>query len=259
MKFKLTLELTSKNRQIPINYQYEQSAWIYKTIHNGNPEFSAWLHNLGYLDGKKQFKLFTFSPIIPEKYAINRDRLEMQSNHAITYVSFYTPEAAEPFIMGLFSNQHFALGDHISVAPFKISSVEKLPEPNWNNTMAFRTLSPIVLSKKQDGSKNAQYLSPNDDEFEELFLKNLESKFKVIDNNPARVSNPGRVKATLVPRSTPRSKLIKIKAGTPQETSIRGYLFDFEITAPQELIKLGYYAGFGEKNSLGFGSVEVYL
>lgn len=255
MKFKLTLELTGKNRQIPINYQYEQSAWIYKTIHNGNPEFSAWLHNLGYLDGKKQFKLFTFSPIIPEKYAINRDRLEIQSNHAITYVSFYTPEAAEPFILGLFSNQHFALGDHISQTQFKISSVEKLPEPRWKDTMVFKTLSPIVLSKKQDESRNARYLSPSDEEFEDLFLKNLESKFKVINNNPGRIETPTRV--SVLPHSTPRSKLIKIKAGTPQETSIRGYLFDFEITAPQELIKLGYYAGFGEKNSLGFGSVEV--
>lgn len=255
MKFKLTLELTGKNRQIPINYQYEQSAWIYKTIHYGNPEFSAWLHNLGYLDGKKQFKLFTFSPIIPEKYTINRDRLEILSNHAITYVSFYTPEAAEPFILGLFSNQLFALGDHISQTQFKISSVEKLPEPTWKDTMAFRTLSPIVLSKKQDGSRNAQYLSPQDEEFGELLLKNLESKYSA--TNPARVWNPGRVNSKVKILSTPRSKLIKIKAGTPQETSIRGYLFDFEITALTELLKLGYYAGFGEKNSLGFGSCEV--
>ncbi|HEX2937023.1 MAG TPA: CRISPR-associated endoribonuclease Cas6, partial [Bacteroidales bacterium] len=209
MKFKLTLELTGKDRQIPINYQYEQSAWIYKTIHNGNPEFSAWLHNSGYLDGNKQFKLFTFSPIVPEKYAIKHDRLEIQSNHAVTHVSFYTPEAAEPFILGLFNNQHFMLGDHISQTQFKIHSIEKLPEPQWNDTMIFRTLSPIVLSKKQEGSKNARYLAPGEEDFEDLFLKNLENKFKVIDNNPDRVPDSGRVKLT--PRSTPRSKLIKNK------------------------------------------------
>jgi CRISPR-associated endoribonuclease Cas6 len=258
MKFKLTLELTGKDYQIPINYQYEQSAWIYKTIHHGNPEFSAWLHNMGYLDGKKQFKLFTFSPIVPEKYAIRRDRLEFLSARAITRVSFYTPEAAEPFILGLFSNQQFALGDTLSQVQFKISSIEKLPDPKWASPMIFRTHSPIVLSKKQDGNRNAHYLAPEDEEFGELLLKNLESKYSA--TNPARVWNPGRVNEGISKvkiLSSPRSKLIKIKAGTPQETSIRGYLFDFEITAPEELLKLGYYAGFGEKNSLGFGSCEV--
>jgi hypothetical protein len=29
------------------------------------------------------------------------------------------------------------------------------------------------------------------------------------------------------------------------------------LNAPVELIKTGYYAGFGEKNSMGFGCVEI--
>ena len=57
--------------------------------------------------------------------------------------------------------------------------------------------------------------------------------------------------------SKPKSRLITIKANTPHESKLRGYLFDFKIKAPAEVIKLGYYAGFGEKNSLGFGCCEV--
>jgi CRISPR-associated endoribonuclease Cas6 len=255
MKFKLTLELTGNNRKIPINYQYEQSSWIYKTIHYGNPEFSEWLHNHGYLDGRKQFKLFTFSPIFPEKYVISGDRLEFQSVHAHTYISFYTPEAAEPFIVGLFHNQLFPLGDIYSQVQFKIGSVEKLPEPGWNETMVFKALSPIVISKIEEGQKNAQYLSPDNNEYGQLLLNNLFTKLEaaVPGSKTSPLTKPGTFKI----RSTPRSKLIKIKAATPQETSIRGYLFDFEINAPLELIKMGYSAGFGEKNSLGFGCCEV--
>ena len=55
----------------------------------------------------------------------------------------------------------------------------------------------------------------------------------------------------------PKSKLIKIKTDTPQQTHIKGFLFDFKLSAPVELMKLGYFAGFGEKNSLGFGCGEV--
>ncbi|MCB0538258.1 MAG: CRISPR-associated endoribonuclease Cas6, partial [Bacteroidetes bacterium] len=32
--------------------------------------------------------------------------------------------------------------------------------------------------------------------------------------------------------------------------------FHFELTAPVELHEIGYEAGFGEKNSMGFGCVK---
>ena len=44
---------------------------------------------------------------------------------------------------------------------------------------------------------------------------------------------------------------------TRQESKPRGYLYRFRIKAPKELIRMGYYAGFGEKNSLGFGCGEM--
>ena len=45
MRFKLAIKFEGKIPVIlPVNYQYPLSAWIYKTIHNGNNEFAAWLH-----------------------------------------------------------------------------------------------------------------------------------------------------------------------------------------------------------------------
>lgn len=38
---------------------------------------------------------------------------------------------------------------------------------------------------------------------------------------------------------------------------IRGVMAPFTARGNVELLKLGYSAGFGEKNSLGFGMVEV--
>jgi CRISPR-associated endoribonuclease Cas6 len=56
----------------------------------------------------------------------------------------------------------------------------------------------------------------------------------------------------------PRSKLITIKQDTLEQSKIRGYLFDFELTALPEIHHLILSCGAGEKNSLGFGWVEVY-
>jgi CRISPR-associated endoribonuclease Cas6 len=37
----------------------------------------------------------------------------------------------------------------------------------------------------------------------------------------------------------------------------KGFEFDFSLTAPVELMRIGYYGGVGEKNSLGFGCCEL--
>jgi CRISPR-associated endoribonuclease Cas6 len=263
MKFKLQLEAFGTGKTIPINYQYEFSSWIYKTIHFGKPEFAAWLHGHGYMDGNKQFKLFTFSQLQPDKYGIKGDRLELQSDPSLLHISFYAEEAVEPFITGLFRSQEFAIGDKVSKVQFRVVSIEKLPEPIWlTSTMTFRAASPVMISKSETGrSGKAQYLSPEDPDYGELFIKNLLAKYLAVmkqKNNSAQVITFGlsnNMKFTLLGKS--RSKVIKIKAGTPAETSLKGYLFDFSMNAPVELLKLGYYAGFGEKNSLGFGSCEL--
>jgi CRISPR-associated endoribonuclease Cas6 len=252
VRFKLTLEIAGNCRLLPINYQYEQSAWIYHTIHYGNPEFATWLHEQGYLDGKKQFKLFTFSPIHPQQYKIKGDRIELCTPEAFTYISFYTPEAAEPFIMGLFRNQQFTLGDTRSQVTFRITSVEKMPEPAWGRVARFRTLSPVVISRQNADDAQAQYLSPEDEGYDQLFIKHLLSKWRVVPGQTLPISN---IAFKLC--STPRSKLLKIKAGTTQQTQVRGFLFDFEMEAPAELLSLGYSASFGEKGSVGFGCCKV--
>jgi CRISPR-associated endoribonuclease Cas6 len=63
MRIKITLTRTSKQRMLPMDYQYYIGAWIYKVIGNANHEFASFLHSEGYRDGNKQFKLFNYSPL----------------------------------------------------------------------------------------------------------------------------------------------------------------------------------------------------
>jgi len=40
MRFKLTLSLLNRNQNVlPVNYQYELSAWIYKVINQSDRDF----------------------------------------------------------------------------------------------------------------------------------------------------------------------------------------------------------------------------
>ena len=83
MRFKLTLNVNKNafGNRLPINYQYEQSAVIYRILASGNEQFAMWLHENGYqLESGKRFKLFTYSPFKVEKRRIVNDRLILLSD-----------------------------------------------------------------------------------------------------------------------------------------------------------------------------------
>lgn len=268
MRFNLTLTRTSPDNRLPINYLYELSAWLYKVIQTADPAFSQFLHDRGYLLGKKQFKLFTFSLLQVPRYAIDKaqQRLVVLSETVSLQVSFLVEEAAGQFIAGLFQNQQLRIGDRLSGVAFTVSQVEALPAPVFAGCMRFRTRSPLCVATMNEhkGRLQPQYLSPDDERFGRILLDNLVNKFIAVGQHGlpvlgeqaagALASEPAGRFALL---SSPVSRLVTIKAGTPQETKVRGYLFDFELEDPAALQALGYYAGFGEKNSLGFGCAEV--
>lgn len=62
MRFKLTLNRTTKQRMLPMDYQYYISAWIYKVLKNADKDFARFLHDQGYGQSEtKLYKLFCFS------------------------------------------------------------------------------------------------------------------------------------------------------------------------------------------------------
>ncbi|MBN1199700.1 MAG: CRISPR-associated endoribonuclease Cas6 [Bacteroidales bacterium] len=257
MRFQLTLQrINSQERIIPINYQYEVSAWIYRVIGQGDPAFSAWLHEQGYADDKKQFRLFTFSNLIIPNRTIRGDRIIIGSDAVRIIVSFLPHEAITHFIQGLFRNQEFRMGDRQSQVSFRVTSVEGQPGPSFHDRMIFRAISPILISQSLPGEKYARYLAPDHPDYTHLFFNNLKEKWKAFTGKDYP-SYSGREDISII--SPVRKKGILIKAGTPMESKLIGYSFDFRITGPADLIRLGYYTGFGEKNSMGFGCVEVVI
>jgi CRISPR-associated endoribonuclease Cas6 len=263
MKFRITLQATDKHRRLlPLNYQYPLSAWIYKTISEGNHAFAEFLHERGFELGKKKFKLFTFSWLmIPAgSFRIEGDRLRLLDDTMHLDVSFLAPEAMQHFVAGLFQQQNFLLGDRVSQVPLQVVSMEALPLPTFRTVMRYRTNSPILVSRFVEGSKTASYLHPDEPMYSNLFIDNLIHKFasalqagmlaSVVDFGK---DLPGYELKIL---SEPKSKMMLIKANTPQQTHIKAYHYDFELHAPESLQRIGYITGFGEKNSLGLGSVE---
>jgi len=257
MRLLLTLNHQS-NQALPVNYQWLISSWVYRTLEKANPEFSAWLHENGFGYQGKQYKLFTFSALSPQRYQIDQgaQAFVLVQPPSTLQLSFYVDEAMQHFVMGLFKGQQFSLKSGRFQAGFEVSGVEMLAPPAFRERMRFRLLSPLCVSRQEAGKKYADYLHPQDEGYGELLIRNLLHKRGALrqqgaDQEAANTAIDFPHDFQLL--SSPKSKLFTIKG-----VSIRGYLFDFELAAPPDLLELGYYAGFGEKNSgLGMGMVGV--
>jgi len=256
MKFRLTFNRTGKQRMLPMDYQYYIGAWIYKVIGHADREFAEFLHGQGYSDGNKNFKHFCYSPLDFGKPAVWKEKalFEINQNQATLKVSFALGEAAEKFIIGLFNNQQVYLGDRFNGIDFTVAQIERLPDPVFGESMVYRAASPAVFSFLPENKKYATYLSPEDEEYKTLAENHLKQKYQTL---------PGATPLPAVPRfgfrllGKPKSKLITVKPYTPQESKIRGYIFDFRLTAPVEIHRMVFATGFGEKNATGFGWVEA--
>jgi CRISPR-associated endoribonuclease Cas6 len=254
MRFKLTLRIDGHNtgNLLPLSYQYELSAWIYGVIARSNLAYSTWLHDNGFslTDSHKRFKLFTFSHLWIANARPIADRLSILSNTAELHLSFLPEKSTEEFVKGIFSEKSFSLGDKKSQVHFRVQSIEMLPSPVFKQEAIFQTLSPITVSLHQEIG-NITYISPEAENYGLLLINNLKEKYRSFYGKPFESDSSFEL------LSRPQSKLITIKVGTESETRVRGYHFKFRLRAEEELLRIGYEAGIGEKGSTGFGMVKV--
>ena len=255
MRFKLNLQIEplAYGNRLPINYQYELSAWIYKIIAQGDKQYAEWLHKNGFSEKHRNFKLFVFSHLYSPGIKFDKDRLIFCSDKASFYLSLLPERSTEAFIKGIFKEQEFSLGDRMSKVQFRVQQIELVPPPDFTDNFVFKTLSPVVVSVCQENSQYPRYVSPDEDIYGQLIRNNLIEKYRLYYQKEYE-GDPNFHFELLSPA---KSKLIKIKAGTKEETAVRGFLFTFRLEVDKELLKVMYEAGMSEKNAQGFGCVEI--
>lgn len=257
MRFELTLNRTTKQRMLPMDYQYYISAWIYKVLKQADADFANFLHNKGYgknENNSKLYKLFCFSRLNFGKPKLWKEKklFEISAHEIKLQISFDVNEVATHFIKGLFMLQEFYLGDKFNGIDFKVSKVETLPEPEFIKCMRYKLQTPWVISFKAENSRYPQYLSPEDELFESLSIKHLIEKYNNTKQLEPVLSEQINIKRL---NDFKRSGFV-MKPGTAQQSRIVGNLFEFELKAPVEVQQMIWNAGASEKSSSGFGWVD---
>lgn len=177
---------------------------------------------------------------------------EIIGERAVWYISFIPEKSTLEFIQGIFAHQSFTIGNKKYQVAFDVVGVEAIPMPQLSEEMTFVALSPICVKLHEDNK--TQYLSPDNPMFAEGVLKGLMARYESIHGQPFNMEDK-EFSFVLIDKKI-KSKLITIKANTPNESRVRGYLCSFRMKAPSELMKIAYEGGVGEQCSQGFGFIK---
>lgn len=251
---------------IPLNYQYQLHSIVYKLTQESSQKYAEFLHEEGFhwdVNSPKRFKLFTFSQLKVKPYYFTGNGFA-----GVREIEFIYSTAAEKnfehLVYGLFAKQELCFRFGKSISRFQVQQVESLPEPQFTDSMKFVCLSPVTVSTKREKTDRTglevhflDYLNPAEKSHfcENLFL-NLTHKYQTLFHTPYNGEDTFEFQFDpdyLIKRQGKISKLIRFKKGI----NIKAFEAPFIIRANPELIKIGYQCGFGEKNSAGFGCVEI--
>src|SRR5690606_18050125 len=113
-------------------------------------------------------------------------------------------------------------------------------------------LSPVVAGLHNEKG-NYDFLSPEDPRFAECLVYNWRSKIAACyDEETAATAL--LIVELLLSKKPLKSRLITIKAGTPEETKIRGWMnFGLKVTGERRFVEVILNSGMGVYNSQGCG------
>jgi CRISPR-associated endoribonuclease Cas6 len=268
MRLKIFLQTTS-NAIIPINYQHSLQGLIYQALVSGDEEFALNLHQKGFSadsDNKRQnFKFFCFSGCdFYSRYIFDEKKENFMFKASKDYPLRLTFQIASPkteFIEHLV-NGLFRSGQEINFAnnSFVVEKIftEAASQIDGDEVILKPCFSPIVM--RSNTSK--MFLTYDQPEINNLLAKNLCSKHNIL--HPETPSELEKIEFQFMPNllkpEAPKTKLITFKSkkdGKVIEIKTKGNFVPLQLKAPKEVIQTALDCGIGEKNSSGFGFVEL--
>jgi CRISPR-associated endoribonuclease Cas6 len=207
-------------------------------------EISKFLHNEGFVYGKRKFKLFTFSKVIGKVIKKQSDKLVFRPNIRVYFAS---PIASiiDASLNSFIKKREFDLYGNNLV----LNSVEIINPEVSEEKVVLRCLSPITAYRTDVNTKKYVYFNPNQKEFYDVLKANLLKKYEIVYEKPYAGKldiYPIEIRDTYKKKIVYKGKLL-----------IEAWEGTYGMEAEKDMIKLALEAGLGPRNSQGFGMVEV--
>lgn len=251
MRIVIKFEVEQGNLVLPIHYNHLIQGFIYRNI---NKVLADKYHDGGFVFGKRSYKLFVFSRLLSKKVKIE-DGLISFSSPILLKIGAMDSRLLESLALYLIKKGEVKLGDNTC----RFSSIEVEAPINVNGAVLVKAISPISVRKtlyERSGKRKSYYFSPWEPEFSELILGNLKRKAKAFYGEGVELPEVEHSIIAPVKVSSGNLKIFIYKKGS-KDYVVKGWMGLYELRLPQFYFDLAYSAGLGEKNSLGFGMIEV--
>ena len=229
---------------LPLHYNAVLQGFIYRHL---TARVARWVHDEGWVDGKRRLKLFTFSRL---QGAFHRrgNTLCFAGSVRLTIAS-PVEDLLESLTVNLVRSGEVQLGtSRVTLVSVEIA----MPSP-YRRPVLVKALSPITVYstfETPDGRKKTYYYAPQEPEFGRLVLENLRRKIRAWTGEDIPPDG-----ATFRPVKVSNRNLVVARY---KGTIVKGWTGIYELDAPEPYFRMALDAGLGAKNSQGFGCVEVW-
>lgn len=217
--------------------------FVYRAM---GPVYGSFVHDIGFSDKKRTFRLFTFSDLFGN---IRRRDMRWYCNTPF-YLIVSSPfeEIVHSLANTLSANGKIELGRQ----PVEVESIHAEFDRQLRAEETIRMLAPVTMYStlsSPTGITKTYYYSPSEREFSQLLHDNLIRKYRAaygVEPEPGCFS--------IMPLGITRKheRIISYKG-----QHIKGWLGKYRIKGNPELLTFAYHAGLGSKNAQGFGLFEL--
>lgn len=240
---RMTMESDKSYIELPLHYNHLIQAALYKLL---DPDFATFLHEEGYIHGKRHFKLFTFSQL-QGKCRIMRDEKRIRFFNP---VSLTVCSPLSPFCQGVMNAIVKENGLTLGHTRLNVTHIECSQNQVEDRTIIVNALSPITVYStvlRPDGRKYTLYFHPSEKDFPEQIQQNILKKFDLVYQG-----TPSSPRFEIEPAGKVRQRTVIYKGFI-----IKGYMGKFKLSADDpRLLVLALDASLGAKGSQGFGCIE---
>lgn len=236
----LHITLKNKNTVLPIAYRYFVQSMIYNAVES-DAEFSRFLHDGGYMNENRSFKLFTFSPL-SGNYLIENKKIMFYDKISLEIRSS-EPAIIQSLICALKKGSNVNIGRNTLTVEKCILKDKIIYQPS----VKIKTVSPLTAYVTRDYT-NRIYFSPEDGDFNQLVVNNAKRKWLGADKSESEFDLSFKPIGNMPFRK---------EVTTYKKSYVTAWHGGFELKGNPEVINFLYNTGLGSGNSKGFGMFEL--
>ncbi len=242
MRIKINL-VSEPNTTIPIEYNYNIYLSLRRMLFKFLSENKPKLHSRF----KKEFPAFTFSQLMIPERKIELGFIEITGKYLSFFISSIDVDFIEYLVKALNSEEQFLVHEK----RFPLKKIEILEEPEFEEVMKFRMLSPLLLIKVED--EKPVFLRPGDSDLGDVFSEGLVKRYNTVHRT---MFKPGDIRFELDQHYMERKRKLT-RLLTIRNIHFKTILAPFFLRGAPELIRFAYHSGIGEKTHFGMGMIDV--